>query len=261
MRRTFLLCLWILTDAILYISAYVIAYILRVGFILSTNFPLDLYLQTVTLVTPAWLCILMEMGVFRLLRVQSDTRNILYLLFSAVMGSALFTLAYYFLHDRFFSRLLLIEAGVLSFFLPLIWHLAFDQWQRRILRKDPAAYPVLIIGTNRDAEGLIRRLNDRQSPLKPIGVMDANGSSKKEIAGVPFLGKFNVLEATIKKLKPAYLVQCSNLEHTMNLLSLCRNEGITYMLMPSVLGVMGSSEEFVNLEGVSLVQVHERRHR
>ncbi len=257
MRRLILLIIWLVTDAVLFLGAYVVAYFLRVGLIVSTDFPLNLYLQTVALVTPVWLLVMGELGVFKLFRVQSDKRNLLYVLFSCVMGSALFTLTYYFLFNRFFSRLLLVEAGLLSFIFAMFWHLAFDQWQRRILRKSPVAYPVLVIGTNREAERFITLLEEKQSPLKVTGILDPQGSSKKEIAGVSVLGKLNKLEDTIKSLRPKYLVQCSNLEHSINLISACRNHGITYMLLPSVLGVVSQHEEFVVIEGQPMAMVRE----
>lgn len=255
MRRTALLVCWLLTDLVLFIGAYVAAYFLRVGFIVSTDFPLNIYLQTVALIAPVWIAVMGELGIFRLLRVQSDRKNLLHILFACVMASALFTLFYYFLHDRFFSRLLLVEAGVINLILTIVWHLAFDQWQRRILRKDPPAYPLLVIGTNREAERFIKRLNDRQSPFKPVAVLDSAGSPLKEIAGVPVLGKFNILEEVIKSKKPTHLVQCSNLEHTINLMSVCRQHRMTYVLLPSVLGIVGEHESTQSIEGQPLMMV------
>ncbi len=257
MRRIVLLSLWLTTDAVLFVGAYVAAYFLRVGFILSSDFPLNLYLQTVFIITPIWLLLLAEMGVFRLFRIQSERKTILHILFSAVMGSALFTLAYYFLHDRFFSRLLLIEAATLNAFFTLLWHLAFDQWQRIILRRSPPAYPLLIIGTNRDSARFIRLLTERRSPLVPVGILDPEGGHQKMVEGVPVLGKLNVLEETIRTLRPQYLLQSSHMEHTINLISVCRNHRMTYMLLPSVLGIIGNSEEFLRIEGEMLATVSE----
>jgi len=248
--------LWLATDAVLFIGAYSAAYFLRVGPILSTDFPLDRFLQIALLITPVWIMTMADLGVFRLIRSQTDPRTISYIFFSCVLASALFTLAYYFIHDRFFSRLLLVFAGGFSFFFALLWHVAFDAWQRRVLRKDPPAFPVLIIGANRDAENLVKLLDERQSPLKPVAILDAQGTSKKEIAGVPVLGKLNVLEETIKKVKPKYLVQCSTLEHTINLIGVCRNHEITYCLLPSVLGIFGGSEEFVRVEGQAMAMIN-----
>ena len=172
------------------------------------------------------------------------------------MGLSLFTLGYYFLFGQFFSRLLLVEAGALSFIFTMIWHLAFDQWQRKVLRRDPPAYPLLVIGVNREAERFIKLLNDRQSPFKPVAVLDSQGTSKKEIAGVPVLGKLNILEEVIKAKRPTHMVQCGNLEHVINLMSVCRQHGMTYLLLPSVVGaaVSGTSER---IEGQPVIMVSE----
>ncbi len=254
MRRTFLLFTWVVTDIVLFIGAYVCAYFLRVGFILSSDFPLNRYVQAVLVISPIWVGVMIGLGIFRLTRVQSSRRNILHLLFSCVMGLALFTLGYYFLFGQFFSRLLLVYAGLLSFVLTTIWHLSFDQWQRRILRKDPPAYPILIVGINRETERFIRLLSDKQSPLKPIGVLDSQGSPLKEVAGVSVLGKLNILEEVIKTKKPTHLVQCSNLEHTTNLMSVCRQHKMTYMLLPSVIGSSGNQSMDV-IEGQTMITV------
>src|SRR3989338_3445647 len=253
MRRTLLLICWLATDAALFIAAYAIAYFLRVGFILSSDFPLSLYLQTVLTVTPLWLAVMLQLGIFRLSRVQSDTRNISHILFAAVLGLALFSLAYYFLHDKFFSRLLLIYAGILSFLFAVVWHLAFDQWQRQMLRRNPPAFPMLVVGANREAERFIKLLNERRSPFKPVAVLDSQGSPHRELGGIPVAGKLNKLEEVIKTMRPTHLVQCSNLEHTINLMSVCRQHRITYLLLPSVLGAIPGSSEII--EGRSVIMV------
>ena len=255
MRRTVLLLCWLLTDIVLFVGAYVCAYFIRVGFIISTDFPLDKYLQAVLVISPIWIAVMMQLGIFRLTRIQSDKKNMSHILFACVMGLSLFTLGYYFLFGQFFSRLLLVEAGALSFAATLVWHLAFDQWQRRILRRDPPAYPLLIIGTNREAERFIRRLNDSQSPLKPVAVLDPQGSVLKDIAGVPVLGKFNMLEDVIRQKRPTHLVQCSNLEHAINLISVCRLHKMTYMLLPSVVGSVGeTTSESIEGQTVTVVE-------
>lgn len=253
MRRLILLTLWILTDLILFVGAYALAYFLRVGLIISTDFPLNLYLQTTLIVAPLWLIVMAQLGVFRLLRVQSDLKNLSHIFFSCVLASALFTLAYYFLYTEFFSRLLLVYAGALSFILTTVWHLAFDQWQRRVLRKNPPAYPVLFVGITRETEKLIALLEEKQSPLRPVAILDAHGTSQTEIHGIPVLGKLNKLEDVIKEKRPTHLIHCSNLEHTINLMSVCRQHGMTYLLLPSILGVVGNTEEVIQLEGRAML--------
>lgn len=257
MRRTVLLILWIIADVLLFLGAYVAAYFARVGLILSTDFPMDRYLQIALLVLPMWIGVLGFLGVYRLTRVQTATKNISYLFFSCVLAMSLFSLGYYFAYGAFFSRMLLLFAGSFSFVAVAVWHAAFDQWQRRILRKDPPAYPMLVIGANRDAERMIKLLEERQSPFRPVAVLDSRGTPLKDIAGIPVLGKLNTLEDIIKEKGITHLLQCADLEHTINLISVCRQHGITYMLLPMVLGTAGTSEETDMLEGKPVIVINE----
>jgi len=72
---------------------------------------------------------------------------------------------------------------------------------------------------------------------------------------VPVEGKLNKLEEVIKKYGITHLIQCSDLEQSMNLLSACRSHGITYMMLPSVLGIVEGDERTEILEGRSMTTV------
>jgi uncharacterized protein (DUF849 family) len=100
------------------------------------------------------------------------------------------------------------------------------------------------------------RKEERQPRLKPVAVLDSQGTSAKEIAGVPVRGKLNKLEDVIREEGISHLLQCADLEHTINLLSLCRQHGITYMLLPSVLGIVGVQERIDEIEGQPVTAVH-----
>ncbi len=255
MRRSLLLVCWLVMDALLFCAAYVTAYFLRVGFVLSTDFPFDRFIQATIITAPLWLAILTTLNVFSLGRQQSSFRTVLYIAFACVMGLSLFSLTYYFLFSNFFSRLLLVYAGVLSFAVTLLWHIVFDTWQRRVLRRNPPAFPLLIIGSNRDAERVIRLLNERQSPFKPIGILGSHSVTLREIAGVPVLGRLHKLEAVIQDFRVTHLLQCDDLEHTINLISVCRQHRITYLLLPSVLGALGMTERSDQIEGQPVIVV------
>ncbi len=250
-----MLIVWLATDACLFLAAYVCAYLLRIGRLNSTDFPLDRYLQAALATIPVWIIIMILLGIFRLTRVQSSKKNILHSVFASTMALSFFTLAYYFIFNAFFSRLLLIYAGIFSVVLTTIWHLAFDVWQRKVLRKDPPAYPLLLVGINRDTERIIKLLNDRESVFKPVAILDSRGTSAKEIAGVPVLGRLHKLEEIIREKRITHLMQCAEIEHTINLLSVCRAHKLTYLLLPSVLGIVGVNEKSDQIEGQSVIMV------
>lgn len=248
MRRSILLLIWLLTDLAIFVGAYVLAYFLRVGWVISTVFPLDLFTQTAMLTAPVCIAVLAFLGVFRLMRTQAEPRNIMHILFACILGCAFFTLAYYFIYTAFFSRLLLVYAFTLSSFALAVWHIGFERIVRKVLRMGRPVYPTLIIGATREAARLIKTLNDQKSPLTPVAILDGRGSKETSLEGVPVEGKLNKLEETIKKHRITHMIQASDLEQSMNLLSACRNHGMKYMLLPSVMGMIEGDERIESIE-------------
>jgi FlaA1/EpsC-like NDP-sugar epimerase len=258
MRRTLLLAAWLLTDLLVFTACYTGAYFLRVGFIFSSDFPFDRFLYAVLLTAPAWLAMLIGTRTFALLRAQRSPRTFAYILFAGVGGAALFSLVYYFLFGAFFSRLLLATALVLSVVATWAWHLAFGFLSRTLMRSAPASYPTLIVGATRESSALIKSLQDKKNPLKPVAVLDGKGTRETDIHGVPVLGKLNKLEETLEKHEITHLIQCSDLEQSLNLLSACRKRGIAYVLLPSVLGIVERDEKVEVLEGRQVTVVRPR---
>ncbi|PIP65712.1 hypothetical protein COU77_00450 [Candidatus Peregrinibacteria bacterium CG10_big_fil_rev_8_21_14_0_10_49_16] len=248
MRHGHLIILWLLTDMILFIGLFVLAYFLRVGFIFSTDFPFDRFLTTTLLITPLWLSALISTRTFALMRRQTSIRNGLHIAFCAVIGTALFALTYYFLHGAFFSRLLLVQALLLTWGIIWMWHMLFSHVLHYVLRKTNT-FPVLVVGVTRESMRLIDLLQKKKSPLKPVAILDGRGVKERDIHGVPVKGKLNKLEDVLQEDHITHLIQCSDLEQTINLLSACRNKGITYMNLPSLLGIVERDERVDRLEG------------
>lgn len=255
MRRTVLILLWLLTDLLVFLGSYAAAYFLRVGFILSSDFPFGQFMTVAALIAPLWLLSLIATRTFTLMRRQASLRAGMSIAYAGIVGTALFALGYYFLYGLFFSRLLLALALVLSIAAVWVWHLLFGALSRIVMRRSPAVYPTLIIGATREAAALIRALERSRSPLKPAAVLDSHGTKDKELAGVPIVGKLDTLEETISRLRITHLLQCSDLEQSMNLLSACRRHGITYLLLPSVLGIVERDERIETLEGRAVTVV------
>jgi FlaA1/EpsC-like NDP-sugar epimerase len=258
MRRALLLTAWLLTDLLVFVACYVAAYFLRVGFIFSTDFPFGNFLGAVLLVAPFWLAMLIGTRTFALLRSQRSPRTFAYILFAGVGGAALFCLTYYFLFGAFFSRALLALALVLSVACAWLWHLAFGFAARKLMRGTKPVYPTLVVGATREAAQLIKALQEKENPLQPVAVLDGKGTKEASIHGVPVLGKLNKLEDTLEKHGITHLIQCSDLEQSLNLLSACRRRGISYVLLPSVLGIVERDEKVEVLEGRQVTVVRPR---
>lgn len=258
MRRTPLLAAWIAGDAALFAGSYLLAYFLRVGWVLSSDFPFGRFLAVTLLVLPVFLLTLTMTRTFALLRRQATLRVFAYVAYAGVVTLAFFALGYYFLYREFFSRMLLAYALPLSVLSVWGWHVLFDGVSRRLLRASPA-YPALVIGATREAAGLIEALEKNRSPLKPVGVLDGRGTAETQIRGVPVLGRLHKLDETLDKLKITHVIQCSDLEQSINLLGACRNRGITYLLLPSVLGIVERDERIDTLEGRAVTVVRPKQ--
>lgn len=255
MRRTLLLLLWLLSDGVLFVGAYTLAYFLKVGWIFSTDLPFPTYLSAILLTAPVWVLVMVTMRNYGLSRIQVSPRNFVYIAYACLIGMAAFTLVFYFLKQSLFSRFLLLLAGTFSTLAIFCWHAIFDAVQRHVLRWPPPVFPLLIVGTNRDAEHLVRRLEGKRSPFRPVAVLDGRGTGARELAGVPVLGKLDALEETLERFRITHLVQCDQIEQSINLLSVCRQHGITYMLLPFVLGVIEDRVPTEALEGQQVITV------
>jgi FlaA1/EpsC-like NDP-sugar epimerase len=255
MRHRVLLLLWLIADLAVFVGSYVLAYFLKVGWIFSTDFPFEPYLIVALLVSPLWLLVLLSTRTFALLRSQGTLWTAARIAYSCIVGTALFSLTYFFIFFLFFSRLLLFMALILSTIAVWLTHLIFEQILRRSLRRHPPTFPTLIVGVTRESAALVRRLNERRSPLAPVAILDGSGTKETSVDGVPVLGKLNKLEETLRNFGITHLIQCSDLEQSLNLLSACRSHGITYLLLPSVLGIVERDERVDSLEGLSVTIV------
>ncbi len=255
MRRTSLLILWLMSDIVLFIASFVLAYFLRVGWILSSDLPLQKFMISVALSAIPWLCVLITTRAFALTRNQADPRNLAYIIYSSVVGVAFVALCYFFLFQGIFSRMLIIFALVFTTAFTWLWHCIFDQFQRRNLRSSPPAFPTLIVGITRESKKLIALMEKRKSPLCPVAILDGRGAKETEIEGVPVLGKLNKLEDVLQEKKITHMIQCSDIEQSINLLGVCRSHGITYMLLPSVLGIVEKDEKIESIEGRPVTMV------
>jgi FlaA1/EpsC-like NDP-sugar epimerase len=183
------------------------------------------------------------------------------MLYAGAMGMASFAITYYFTYQSVFSRLLLAEAGTFSTLAAIMWHMIYGYIMRRSLSLGTPIYRTLVVGVTRESRELIAQLKRSRHPLQPVAVLDGRGVKDKEIAGVPVLGKLNKLEEVLRERRITHLIQASDLEQSINLLGACRAQAITYMLMPSVLGMVERDERIETLEGHPVTVVSPKQGR
>lgn len=259
MRRPLLLLLWLLSDILLFVASYAVAYFVRVGWIFSSDLPFARFMAVVTVMALPWIAVLATTRTFSLTRSQTTLRNAAYIAYACAVGAAFVALAHYFIAAQIFSRLIVLLGMSISFVSLLVWHGIFQHIQRTVLRYGTPAYPMLVIGVTRETRALLKLLRERKSPLTPVAILDAAGVKDAEIEGVPVRGKLDKLEQVITELRITHVLQCSDVEQSINLLAVCRSRGLTYMLLPSALGIVEKDERIESLEGRSVTVVSPQR--
>lgn len=224
-------------DLILIFSAFCVAYFFRVGFIFSTDFPFDQFLPVALVAS-----VLTLFFAFLIKTYQPDQKilswhHFLRTGFSAILQTALFAIIYYFFYQEPYSRLILVLVAIFSLTLVYIGHLGFDKFIRFLYSKGKGGcVRTLLIGTNREAQKLIKFLKTSQSRHYVVSILDGYGSSLEEIEGVPVKGKLNKLESVVTEDKIEQIIQVDNLEQVMNIMLFAEKNKLTYILVPSVLG-------------------------
>jgi len=149
-------------------------------------------------------------------------------LYWAVFTLCVFIILYFFSSQVFFSRLIPVYAFWFVFLFNFFSYLIFKKiyQNKKIIEK--FWRKILIIWANRTAEKVIESLKKDWWVRNIVWILDSYWTSKKEILWVPVLWKLNSFEKIIKEKNIEEIVQCDNLEHTLNILTYCKNNDLIY---------------------------------
>lgn len=224
-------------DFILILASFCLAYFVRVGFIFSTDFPFHQYLPVVIFSSLLTIVFAFLIKTYKEDQKALSLHHFLRTGFSSILQTALFALFFYFFYQSIFSRLILVYIAFFSLFLVYGGHVVFDKFARSLYAKGRGGVVrTLLIGTNREAQKMVKFLQKNKSRNYVVAILDGYGSSLKEIEGLPVKGKLNKLEEIVKSDKIEQIIQVDNLEQVMNLLLFAKKNNLTYVLVPSVLG-------------------------
>jgi FlaA1/EpsC-like NDP-sugar epimerase len=225
----------ILTDLVLILASFTLAYFLRVGFIFSSDFPFSLYATVFIPTSLAWLIVLVFQNIYASEPI-SKRRLFTNIITSNLIGITVFVLIFFYKRDIFFSRLILIYVWGISNLLLISSSWLFRILRSKIYRRGIGTKKVLVVGTNKIAVEAIQDFQENEPYFQAVAILDAYGASQKEILGVPVLGKMNSLEDVVKEKNIKVIVQADCIEQSMNLVDFAEKNELDYFLMPSLLG-------------------------
>lgn len=249
----------IIVDGILILAAFALAYFLRIGFYFSSAFPFGRYMTIALLTTPITLLFMFFARAYKLSQQINSFRHMQRIAFVALENVAVFMVLYYFTYQAFFSRLILVNIFFLTFLLIYCWHRLFRWILQKSAEREVGVYRTLIIGANRPAEEIIKRLIQSKSHLKPVAIIDAFGGGKSVIAGVPVVGKMNYFEKAIAQYGIDHILQIDHLEQSLNIINYALQNNIRYMMPPELLGIFQGHQQVEEIEGQPFLKVYPRQ--
>lgn len=250
----------IFLDFILIYSSFILAYFLRIGWFVSSDFPLIPFAIIALISSMMWSGFLFLTKYYRL-PIRSGKRafyDFILVFIGGIIAVSTLIIVYFFQQELFFSRLINIYIISIGTGLLFVSQLIFRQilaWQK-IQGKN--IYRTLIIGANRTAEGIIKSINtDKYAPHKIIGVIDPYGLEKK-IKGSEILGKLNKLEDLCKKENISEIIQCDGFEHTLNIISFCEEHNIKFQFDPALRGIYERNLRIREVAGQTMISFVKR---
>jgi FlaA1/EpsC-like NDP-sugar epimerase len=249
----------IFADYLALLTAFVLAYFIQVGWVFSSVFPFWPYFWVSVTVSFVWIAFFVFFRVYAV-RKRTDTReHIARLIAVNLLGTGTFLLFFFTFRNLLFSRWILVYVFLIATVLLVGTHIGSQLMRARLSRKDRGISRLLIIGTNRSVAKFLQMLGNLSSQYKPIVILDGYGSSSKEVAGVPVIGKLNLLEDTVEKYNIHEIIQVDNLEQTLNIIHFCQQKGLRYAMLPSLLGVFHDQIELDLVEFQPVIRLKDKR--
>lgn len=255
----YLKILQVLADGILILGSFVLAYFLQVGFFFSTEFLFEEYFLVAILTVPFSLVYMFFIRAYKLSQQILSWRHFQRLGFVALEAIFVFMVLYYFTYKDFFSRRILIYAFLLILGTTFLSHLLFRKLLKNASAKEAGIYRTLIIGTNRGAENIIKKLVKEKSHFKPVAILNVHGGSKKEIEGVPIVGKMNSFEKTIQDYKVDFILQVDHSEQSLNIINYALSHNLKYLMPPELLGIFQGHQVIEEIEGMPFLKVQKEK--
>lgn len=251
--------LQIVVDALLIVAAFALAYFAKIGFFFSTVFSFEQYFTIAVLTTPITIGLMFFARTYRLTQQVLSLRHFQRIAFVAIENVAVFMVLYYFTYRDFFSRMILVYIFLFTLTFVYGWHVFFRWILKKSFERERGVYRTLIIGANRPAQQIVQLLITERSHFKPVAVIDAHGSQKEPIHGVPVVGKMDRFEKAIAEHQIDVILQADHLEQTVNIINYALANNIKYMMPPELLGLFQGHQILEEVEGMPFLKIQKRK--
>ena len=163
-----------------------------------------------------------------------------------------------------FSRLSIVPAVIFSTVLMTAERYLLRQYETSLRRKGIGTERVLMVGTGKGAELLIRRMNMfPQYGYRVVGVA-SDDQTEESFFGAPVVGKIAALPELVRHLhvQQVFLaIPGAERDRLLHLIKLCENENLEFKIVPDLLEVMSTRAAADVIDGLPLVGIKRNKLR
>ncbi|OGC15351.1 hypothetical protein A2246_04680 [candidate division WOR-1 bacterium RIFOXYA2_FULL_37_7] len=255
----------VLLDAILINISFLFAYYLRfeiMTFLGPETTPLfNNYYGTLIFITLLWLAIFKLFGLYD--KKINDFIDEMALLFGSVTFSSLFLFGLLFLYRGFwFSRLVIVNAWIISFFLLLVFRLILKLGKRALLKRGIGVKKLLIVGAGEVGETLAGRfISDKTLGGNPVAFLDDDPANiGKSLHGIFVIGNTEDLKKRVKELSVEEVIFATtqiSYQKILDLITECETYGVSFKIVPGIFEIIASRISVDEVGGVPLMTISE----
>ncbi len=245
-------------DAVLIVTAFLLAYAIRLQSDVIYILSLQEYLAFILATLPLWLLVFALEGLYAI-RAKRRLLDELSSIFLGASLGVLLVLAAIFLTDtRIGSRIVLFYAYIFTLILVFLGRWAVRLIQRVLYRFDIGTHRVILIGANDRAYQLAREF--QTNPIhgyRYLGYVMTNGTDTQRHLG-RHLGSLRELTEIVRVQKPDELIVTVNDvsdSRMLALLEIANQERIDLRLTPGLVGVQTTHLQFQTLAGIPVIEV------
>ena len=239
--------------------AFLGAYFIKVGWIMSSDLKLSDYYEAALIGIIFHLFCQIFFGLYHLKFIKRR-QSFLAFLVGGLVGIAALNNFFFFQHQSFFSREISLLSFALSFALLVSNDYIFRQIEKKLISLRKISWRTLFLGVNRETEKIINKIKeDSFREILPIAILDARGSSQKEVCGIPVLGKLDKLEKVAREKNIEAIFLCDHLEHTFNIVSFAEGNFLELFIAPSVLGIYSERTAITKISKLSFLTLRKTK--
>lgn len=249
-------------DFLALLSAFVVAYILRVKVEakpVAHPIPALEFLQIILILLPAWIIIFALSGLYS----QSSLRGRLDeigKIFVAVSGGVMFTILLDFLQPQslFPSKAVPIYAYGLGLIFVLTSRSIVRAVQRGLFNFGVGVHNAFIIGSGEIAQRIYAELSHASSGYRLLGCVDTAGGAGRRMPGLKIFSTFEEAIQSLKKGVLDEIIQADSglgQDAVLELVNYATNHHIAYRFVPNQFGLYASNSSLGSLAGIPMIEI------